>query len=504
MKRLVAITLILSLLLSTAPFCALAAEQRGEKPGQASVASASLELSLFQSGISLSGARAEQPQYAAALEKLEQGVSNYMSSVRIDQYNIPLDQFANLFADLLYGNPQFFYLDPYVECQYDQDSFIIYSMELHYLYSLETAETMKKEIDKKVSQIMDMAGKLQSDLEKILYIHDYLALNCSYDVELSRDSYNIYGCLINRRAVCQGYALASKYLFDLLNIPCNFVNSDPMNHGWTLVELDGSWYHMDPTWDDPLPDMLGRVRHQNFLKSDAAMRANGYSGWDADKTADNTKYDEYFWNTVSTAFIALDDGLFYISNDGVLMKWNAQTNQTQQLPSTQGKWFYWGNPSVYYTEYYANLVQANGLLYYNTDTKIYSIKPDGTDNKAVFELPKDAQGYIYGIQFIDGELVYALKTSPTAEETLCHDAGILDTSFDVEQSPYTLGDVNGDGVISVSDVLLAQKKIAKILELTQQQFDAADVNRDGEVSAYDVTQIQRKIAGMISGFQTAA
>lgn len=461
MKRLVAITLILSLLLSTAPFCALAAEQGGEKPEQASVASASLELSLFQSGISLSGARAEQPQYAAALEKLEQGVSNYMSSVRIDQYNIPLDQFANLFADLLYGNPQFFYLDPYVECQYDQDSFIIYSMELHYLYSLETAETMKKEIDKKVSPIMDMAGKLQSDLEKILYIHDYLALNCSYDVELSRDSYNIYGCLINRRAVCQGYALASKYLFDLLNIPCNFVNSDPMNHGWTLVELDGSWYHMDPTWDDPLPDMLGRVRHQNFLKSDAAMRANGYSGWDADKTADNTKYDEYFWNTVSTAFIALDDGLFYISNDGVLMKWNAQTNQTQQLPSTQGKWFYWGNPSVYYTEYYANLVQANGLLYYNTDTKIYSIKPDGTDNKAVFELPKDAQGYIYGIQFIDGELVYALKTSPTAEETLCHDAGILDTSFDVEQSPYTLGDVTATALFPCRTYCWHRRRLPK-------------------------------------------
>lgn len=63
-----------------------------------------------------------------------------------------------------------------------------------------------------------------------------------------------------------------------------------------------------------------------------------------------------------------------------------------------------------------------------------------------------------------------------------------------------MGDVNGDGVISVSDVLLAQKEIAKILELTQQQFDAADVNRDGEVSTYDVTQIQKKIAGMISGF----
>lgn len=500
MKRLVAIALIISLLLSVMPFCAFAAEQEEKKPGQASMASVSLELPLFQSGVSRSGAQVEQPQYAAALEKLEQGVSSYMSSVEISRYNIPLDQFANLFADLLYENPQFFYLDPYVECQYYEDSFVIHSIELYYLYSRQEARAMEKEIDKKVSMILDKARSLQSDLEKILYIHDYLALNCSYDTEFSSDSYNIYGCLINQRAVCQGYALASKYLFDLLNIPCNFVNSDPMNHGWTLVELDGSWYHMDPTWDDPLPDMLGRVRHQNFLKSDAAMRANGYSGWDADKTADNTKYDEYFWNTVSTAFIALDDGLFYISNDGVLMKWNAQTNQTQQLPSTQGKWFYWGNPSVYYTEYYANLVQANGLLYYNTDTKIYSIKPDGTDNKVVFELPEDAQGYIYGLQFIGGELAYALKTSPTAEGTLCYDAGILDDSFAAEELPYAMGDVNGDGVISVSDVLLAQKEIAKILELTQQQFDAADVNRDGEVSTYDVTQIQKKIAGMISGF----
>ena len=76
MKRLVAIALIISLLLSVMPFCAFAAEQEEKKSGQASMASASLELPLFQSGVSRSGAQVEQPQYAAALEKLEQGVSS--------------------------------------------------------------------------------------------------------------------------------------------------------------------------------------------------------------------------------------------------------------------------------------------------------------------------------------------------------------------------------------------------------------------------------------------
>ena len=29
-------------------------------------------------------------------------------------------------------------------------------------------------------------------------------------------------------------------------------------HAWVLVKLDHAWYHIDVTWDDPLPDRKGK------------------------------------------------------------------------------------------------------------------------------------------------------------------------------------------------------------------------------------------------------
>lgn len=40
---------------------------------------------------------------------------------------------------------------------------------------------------------------------------------------------------------------------------------------WNLVKLDGTWYHADPTWDDPVPDVPGRAQYHYFLKSDKTM-----------------------------------------------------------------------------------------------------------------------------------------------------------------------------------------------------------------------------------------
>ena len=55
-----------------------------------------------------------------------------------------------------------------------------------------------------------------------------------------------------------------------------------------LALLDGDWYHIDPTWDDPLPD--GRERHTYFCLTDAEM-ARDHS-WDtsAYPKANGTSY----------------------------------------------------------------------------------------------------------------------------------------------------------------------------------------------------------------------
>ena len=57
-------------------------------------------------------------------------------------------------------------------------------------------------------------------------------------------------------AVCQGYAETMKLFLDALGIENKLVygTGGGISHVWNLLCLDGDWYHMDVTWDDPLLD----------------------------------------------------------------------------------------------------------------------------------------------------------------------------------------------------------------------------------------------------------
>lgn len=52
-------------------------------------------------------------------------------------------------------------------------------------------------------------------------------------------------------------------------------------HAWNLVKLDGEWYHLDTTWNDPVPNQPGKVRYDYFLASDATLRAD--HSWEEEK-----------------------------------------------------------------------------------------------------------------------------------------------------------------------------------------------------------------------------
>ena len=95
--------------------------------------------------------------------------------------------------------------------------------------------------------------------------------------------YTSYGAFVNHNAVCQGYALAFKVLMDRAGIPCCYVSSDAINHAWNMVRLDGNWYHVDVTWDDPIytstKDWAGSVKRENLLCSDTEIANTGHREW---------------------------------------------------------------------------------------------------------------------------------------------------------------------------------------------------------------------------------
>ena len=148
----------------------------------------------------------------------------------------------------------------------------------------EDVEQAIQEIEQVKRQIeADLSG---SDEEKIRGVHDYLVANLEYDSTISQDNiYNIYGALINQRTVCEGYARAFKAIMDDLRIPCLIACGTGQNssgatesHAWNYVELDGKWYAMDVTWDDPIIIGNGRVssdvNYRYYLKGSRDFFAN--------------------------------------------------------------------------------------------------------------------------------------------------------------------------------------------------------------------------------------
>lgn len=63
-----------------------------------------------------------------------------------------------------------------------------------------------------------------------------------------------------------------------------------------------------------------------------------------------------------------------------------------------------------------------------------------------------------------------------------------------------VGDVNLDGIVSISDATTVQKQIAGMINFNDLQTTVADTNGDGTINISDATTIQKYLAGLISHF----
>ena len=128
--------------------------------------------------------------------------------------------------------------------------------------------TIKKAYtEKEIKEINEVVDKVIKDnitnnmpvREKIKIIHDYIINNTEYD-KLKNDnikdttykSQTAYGALIEGYATCNGYADSMAIFLDKLNVINYKISND--SHIWNLVYLDGKWYHLDLTWDDPISE----------------------------------------------------------------------------------------------------------------------------------------------------------------------------------------------------------------------------------------------------------
>lgn len=136
----------------------------------------------------------------------------------------------------------------------------------------ETAEQTAQVNEKVKSVLAEILKPGMNDHEKIKAIHDWVVTNVEYDQSLTY--YTAYHAIALGKAVCQGYSLLGYRMlqeagFDAL-IAEGSVNTG--EHAWNMVKLDGVWYHLDLTWDDPVGATDDKIRYGYYLKTDDELR----------------------------------------------------------------------------------------------------------------------------------------------------------------------------------------------------------------------------------------
>ena len=387
------------------------------------------------------------------------GIHNMEVEIDLSEYNVLTTKVQEYISFVYQQYPEYYYLRGIAGGKQDGNG-NIKSIKLSYSRTkeqmLEERAFMEAETDKVINKI----GKDWTETEKALYVHDWLDVNFMYDYDLfeapGTENHDIVGFLRDKRGVCQSYAYTFIYVMHRLGMNSYYVASMTDEHGWNVVQIDGNWYHVDATYDDPvLKDMahpdttyhydyVGEVRHDKFLLSDSEIVADGghddffipiaYDGVTF-KKMEGIVCNEYTgndsWRTATTAVHKVGDYWYYLDNSkdaGGFMRTKdfKTTEKLMDIGYYVEQWGFsgWVNGNSVQGGYFAGMFEYNGHLFFNTETEIYVY--DSHHN--VFKtLPIDTP---------DGKVYYGLNMDG---KKITYLASGEDLKHGVVEGSYTLG-----------------------------------------------------------------
>ena len=160
---------------------------------------------------------------------------------------------------------------------------------------------------KKVFEECKKEGQTVPQFE--LAVHDWLIDHMEYDPgeldeydDIEPDPYHDspYGALIRGKGICEGYTKTFQLLMDMAGIECISIYGNSDNgvelgeHAWNQVKLDGEWYVVDVTWDDPVYSGTGSlpqsIHHKYFNVTWDDIKRNHFFDETGVPKADGTKY----------------------------------------------------------------------------------------------------------------------------------------------------------------------------------------------------------------------
>lgn len=370
---------------------------------------------------------------------IKNGLLNHEGDISMDcGYVVPASHIEEIYRSILYENPQLFYVDSHVvDVSILNQTGNLISIRPTYLYGKDETSAKQVELDNAVSTIINAIGSDWSDVEKCRYVHDMIALNCQFydrsETATDFSVYSAYGALVKGEAYCEGYTLAYNYILGKLGYTAYFIQSPTVNHAWSLINIDGYYYHVDVAYDDPIPDTAGRVFHDYCLVSDGQMNAydadenntNKHTGWISAIKAENDKYNLAWWRNVETAIYTIDGYDYYInhlygaSKYGALLKHQNDLDLISEVNKIENRWYVEGQNNTFWLGNYSYLYYDGKYLYYNDTSNVYKIAPGSTQRELYYKSTSDIPNYIYGFTgYFDGSMYISAKATPNDRDNL--------------------------------------------------------------------------------------
>lgn len=211
------------------------------------------------------------PKYAySTLDYTLQGVyddlvrciTKFKESVPLNYGEVSFDDIVRVMKYIDADHPEIFWLDNYSVYSNVQTGVVA---RVAFKYSLKRAAVVRsqKKIEKSIKPFLESVNLSMSDYEAVKQIYENIITLTDYDsvgLEKSKrkrnpgvdDLRSIRGVIVDKKAVCAGYARATQYLLNRIGIECVYVvgETEQGPHAWNLLKLEGDYYYMDTTWGD--------------------------------------------------------------------------------------------------------------------------------------------------------------------------------------------------------------------------------------------------------------
>lgn len=128
-------------------------------------------------------------------------------------------------------------------------------MRLYYRYTPDQVADMNLAVEKWAEDLISRIPKGLSQVNTLKLVHDSIIQNCDYVLDAP---YGVapYGAVIKGQAFCEGYARAFALICNKLGYENCFgtgsLAGQAEGHMWNMVKVNGRWYNMDLTFNDPV------------------------------------------------------------------------------------------------------------------------------------------------------------------------------------------------------------------------------------------------------------